>query len=374
MRIAPFKIERFYAQYEFTAPYMLSSSDCESMTIGDLLAYEPGAAERFAQHWLGYTESQGAPELRAALAGMYETLTPDHLLVCAGAEEGIFISMNALLTRGDHVIVHAPGYQSLHSVATSLGAEVSLWLTTDAENWELDLNWLADHIRPRTRMIVVNSPHNPTGYHMTPDKQRQIIDLARAHNLIVFSDEVYRGLEHDPQTRLPAAAELYENALSLGVLSKAHGLPGLRIGWLATRNTEFFRKVAAFKDYTTICNSAPGEFLATIAARQHSALSARCRALCLANLDLLDAFFARHTDLFTWQRPRANSTAFPRIHAPQGAEAFAIDVVQRAGVLLLPATTYDYGDRHVRVGFGRRNLPEALARFDEYLQREPATR
>jgi aspartate/methionine/tyrosine aminotransferase len=367
MKITPFKIERFYAQYEFTAPYMLSSSDCESLTIAELLTYEPDSAERFQQLWLGYTEAPGHPALREAITPLYTTIHPDQVLVMSGAEEGIFLAMNALLNPGDEVIVHAPHYQSLSAVADSIGCEVREWVAREQEGWALDLAELRALLTPKTRMIVVNCPHNPTGYLMSGETYAGLIQIVREWDVILFSDEVYRGLEHDPATRLPAACDVYENALSLGVLSKTYGLPGLRIGWLATRNLDLYRRIAEMKDYTTICNSAPSEFLATLALRHHETLAARSRTLIHTNLALLDAFFELHAPLFSWQRPQASATGFARVQDSAGAEAFALRVVRECGVLLLPSTMYDYGDHHVRVGYGRRNLPEALTTLTHYL-------
>lgn len=368
MKIIPFKLERYFASYEFKAPYLLSSSDCESISIGDLLAYEPQAEEQLNRHWLGYTESQGSPELRGEIAGLYSQITPDNILVHTGAEEAIFNFINATLEPGDHVIVHAPGYQSLYEVARALGCEVSLWLTDESDGWELDVDWLAQNIRPNTRAVIVNCPHNPTGYLMSADKQRRIIELVRQHNLILFSDEVYRGLEHDPVDRLPAACDLFENAVSLGVMSKTYGLAGLRIGWIATRSREIYAKMAAFKDYLSICNSAPSEFLAKIALRHRDTIARRNLDIIQANLDLLDGFFARYAEIFNWWHPSASSTAFPSLKLDRNIEALCVDLVEKQGVMLLPSTCYDYGDKHFRIGFGRKNLPEAVERFEAYLR------
>lgn len=367
MRIPPFELERYFARYEFKAEYLLSSSDCESMSVGELLALEPGAHEHFERHWLGYTETQGSPELRREIATLYTHIEPDNILCHAGAEEGIYAFMVAMLSPGDHVIVHAPGYQSLAEVGRALGCETALWLTGPADGWELDVAWLRRALRPNTRLLVVNSPHNPTGYHMRAETQRQIVDIAQERGLLLFSDEVYRYLEHDPQDTLPAACDLYENAASLGVLSKTYGLAGLRIGWIATRNRDILARVAAVKDYLSICNSAPGEFLGIVALRHRDELARRNLEIIRANLDVLDSFFARHAERFTWWRPKACSIAFPALRLNQNIEAFCIDLVERAGVLLLPGTAYDYGDKHFRIGFGRRNMPHALARFEEYL-------
>lgn len=368
MQITPFKLERFFAKYEFNAAYLLSSSDCESLAIRDLLAYEPDAAERFQDQWLGYTESQGSPELRHEITALYQTIQRDDVLVFTGAEEAIFGFMNGALKPGDHLIVHAPAYQSLYEVAGAVGCGVSLWITGDEDRWELDVKWLENAILPTTRAIIVNCPHNPTGYLMSAAKQQCIVDIARRHQIILFSDEVYRGLEHDPHDRLPAACDLYENAVSLGVMSKTYGLPGLRIGWIATRNAELYHQIATFKDYTTICNSAPSEFLASVALRHREAIARRNLDIMLPNLDLLDDFFERHADWFAWQRPKAGSTAFPRLRRGMSSATFCEEVVKQQGVLLVPGTCFDYGDHHFRVGYGRKNLPQALEQFDMYLR------
>jgi len=366
-QIRPFLLERFFARYEFNAEYLLCSSDCESMSIESLLAYEPDAAARFQQQWLGYTESQGSPELRQTIAASYSNILPGQVLVHAGAEEAIFTFVNSMLSPGDHIIVHAPCYQSLSELARSVGCEVSLWQTHSDARWELDLQWLTDNIRSNTRAIVVNCPHNPTGYLMSRATQSELLAIARQYGLLVFSDEVYRGLEHSSVDRLPSACDLYENAVSLGVMSKTYGLAGLRIGWIATRNAEVYQRMAAFKDYLSICNSAPSEFLAILALRHHEAIATRNLEIIRDNLSRLDTFFARYPEIFDWQRPKAGSTAFPALRLLLGSEAFCTRLVEQAGVLLLPSTVYEYGDRHFRLGFGRRNLPHALDRLEQHI-------
>jgi len=216
---APFKLERYFAQYEFSARYLLSSSDCESLAVRDVLALEAGAAEAFQQHWLGYTESPGAPSLRREIAKIYTQISPAQVLVHSGAEEAIFLFMHAMLQPGQHVIVPWPCYQSLAELARSIGCTVSSWQARPENNWLPDPDELRQMVRPETRLIVANTPHNPTGYLLSPDGQRALVDLARRHGLLLFSDEVYRESEHDPADRLPAACDLYENAVSLGVMS-----------------------------------------------------------------------------------------------------------------------------------------------------------
>ena len=370
MKIRPFQLERYFARYEFNAPYLLSSSDCESLPIGELLALEEGAAEQFQNHWLGYTESQGSPELRQAITTLYQSISAEQILVHAGAEEAIFTFMNAMLDKGDHIIVHFPCYQSLFEVANAIGCDVTPWETRAEDGWELDLDALQKSIRSNTKAIIVNCPHNPTGYLMSKAKQQQILEIARAHGCLVFSDEVYRGLEQNPAETLPAACDLYENAVSLGVMSKTFGLAGLRIGWVATRNPHIYTAMATMKDYLTICNSAPSEFLATVALRNKSTIITHNRAIIEANLPILNAFFATYQHLFNWTPPRAGSIAFPGIRFAQDVEQFCIDLVQKQGVMLLPGTCYDFGQKHFRIGFGRKNMSECLDHLAEYFEHD----
>jgi aspartate/methionine/tyrosine aminotransferase len=366
MRISPFKLERYFARYEFDVEYVLCASDCESLTVQDLLALEPDAHVRFMQHWLGYTESQGSPTLRREISRIYSTISPEQVLVHAGAEEAIFLFMHAVLEPGDHLVVHWPCYQSLFEVAQSIGCEVTRWVAREANGWALDLDELRAHMRPNTRAIVVNTPHNPTGYLMSRADYAELHDIAQAHGVLLFSDEVYRESEYHPQDRLPAGCDLGPHALSLGVTSKTYGLAGLRIGWIATHNAELYRRMAVLKDYTTICSSAPSEFLAEIALRHREQLTARNLDLIADHLALLDAFFARHAGRFAWRRPAAGPIAFPRL-VDEDVEAFCDALVKQSSVLLLPGTLYDHPGNHFRIGFGRRNLPQALDQLEAFL-------
>jgi len=368
MKLPAFKLERFFAQYEFKAPYLLASSDCEAMTIGELLSLEPDAEQNFHQTWLGYTETQGSPALRQEIAKTYESVGIEEILVHAGAEEAIYIFMNIALEAGDHMIVHVPCYQSHTAIAESIGCDVTKWVSREADNWELDLDWLRTAIQLNTKAIVINCPHNPTGYVMSRAKLEELVEICRQHNLLLFSDEVYRFLEYRNEDTLPAACDLYENAVSLGVMSKTYGLAGLRIGWIATQNQEIYKAMAAFKDFTSICSSGPSEFLSTLALRNRDQLVQRNRALIGANLEICDRFFAKHTDRFNWTPPQGGSTAFPSLRQEVDVERFCIDLVNQAGVLLIPSTYFDYGRQNFRMGLGRKNLPECLEKLDEYLQ------
>jgi aspartate/methionine/tyrosine aminotransferase len=366
MRIPRFKLERFFADYEFNVEHLLCGSDCESVSIAELLSLEPGAEAQFHRHWLGYTESDGSPLLREAVCRLYETMAPSDILVHAGAEEAIFTLMNAVLESGDHIIVHSPCYQSLAEIARTIGCEVTLWGAQEAANWALDLDELRDAICSRTKLIVVNLPHNPTGYLMTQNEFLQVSDIARDNDILLLCDEVYRESEYEPSDRLPAACDLGPHAISLGVMSKTYGLPGLRIGWLATRNAEVLRQAAEMKDYTTICCSAPSEWLATLALRHRQSLIDRNLEIIRLNLRLLDAFFEDHAGAFSWIRPKAGAIAFPKL-LDGDIDDFTRNLVARASVLLLPGSLFEDPNNHFRIGFGRRSFPEALSKLNLFL-------
>ena len=367
MRITDFKLERYFARWEFKAPYLLCSSDLEGWRLGELLALaDADGRERWERLSLGYTESSGLPALREEVARLYPGVGPEGVLTFAGAQEAVFILMNVLLGPGDHAVVTWPGYQSLYEVARAAGAEVSLLRLREEEGWRLDVEAVRRELRPNTKLIVANFPHNPTG--AVPDARtwRELFALAEAHGAWVLSDEVYRFMEHDPRDTLPAGVELSPRGLSLGVMSKAFGLAGLRVGWLASRDTALLERCAAYKDYTSICNAAPSEVLALVALRAQERVLARGRDILAKNLALLDGFFARHPEHFHWVRPRGGSTAFPRLLGPLPVGAFCQTLVEKEGVLLLPGDVYDMPGNHFRLGLGRTNLPEALERLERF--------
>jgi aspartate/methionine/tyrosine aminotransferase len=365
VNVRPFRIERYYAQYEFPTRYMLSSSDCESRTIAEVLEFEPDAHTRLLDTWCGYTESPGAPELRQAIAGLYERIDPEEVIVTSCAEEGIFLVHQTLLGRGDHAVIETPCYESALELARSAGAEVSQWRRRFEDGWAHDLDGLEGLLRTDTRVLYVNQPHNPTGTLMNRATFERVADLARDRGLVLFSDEVYRELEHDPADRLPAACDLDDRAVSLGSISKSYGLPGLRLGWLATRDSALRESILRLKDYTTICSSAPSEVLTALALRNRHVLLERNQAIVQRNLAQLDDFFERHADVFEWVRPNASPIGFPRVHGVGDVDRFCRRLAG-AGALLLPGSVYDEAD-HVRVGFGRANLPDALSVLESAL-------
>ena len=271
--------------------------------------------------------------------------------------------MNVLLEPGDEVVVQMPAYQSLHEVARGAGAAVIPWETRPQEGWALDPDALEGLMTPKTRAIVLNLPHSPTGYLPDADGFAALVAVARKHGVWLICDEVYRGLEHDPAHRIGAAVDRYERGVSIGVVSKAHGLAGLRIGWLACRDRDLLDRATAFKDYTTICAPAPSEFLAALALRHADQLIARNRGIVLENLERLTTFMGRHAEVLEWVPPRAGPVAFPRVVGAESAEPLCRDMLDRKGVLLLPGRVFDR-PQHLRIGFGRRGFAQGLAALD----------
>jgi aspartate/methionine/tyrosine aminotransferase len=373
VHIADFELERFFAQYEFSTRYLLCASDVEAYAMRNLLALaDDETREMWDRLTLGYTESAGLPLLRTEVAALYDSVGADDVLTFAGAEEGVFVAMHALLAAGDHAIVAWPAYQSLHEVARSLGASVTLVPLDRERGWSLDPDAVRRAIRPNTRVVVINYPHSPTGALLERAAFDAIVDVCGSRDVTLFSDEVYRFLEQDSASRLPAAADVAERGVSLGVMSKAFGLAGLRIGWIATHDQSLRRRLAALKDYTTICNSAPSEMLALIALRARERVLARALRIIATNLLLLDEFFEHHADRMDWVRPVAGSVAFPRLLAGD-VDRFAAELVEREGVLLLPGSRFGYPGNHFRIGYGRVNMPEALERLDTFLRQHALT-
>ncbi len=367
MRIADFALERYFARWEFRVRHLLCASDVEGYPMADLLEL---ADEEAAGLWrdlrLGYTESTGHPLLRTEIAELYEHVGPDEVLVFAGAEEAIFCLVNVLVGPGDHVVVTWPGYQSLYEVARAAGAEVTLHELHESDRWEMDVERLIRELRPATKLVVVNAPHNPTGMLPTHAEWARLGDALADRGVTLLSDEVYRYLEFDERDRLLPGADVYPKGVSLGVVSKSFAMAGLRIGWLASRDGDLLERCARFKDYTTICSAAPSEILALIGLRARERVLGRSLRIVRDNLALLDDFFRRRSATFSWVRPRAGSVAFPRLVGDRDVDAFAAQLVEREGVLLLPASQFGYPGNHFRLGFGREDLPDALARLETF--------
>ena len=369
-----FSLEVYFSKWEFVAKYNLTGSDAENMTLGELLALaSPADRAAFDTLSLAYTETWGAPELREEIAGTYDSIEPRDVLCFAGAEEGIYTAMRVLLSPDDHLIVVTPNYQAAETVPLSI-CEVTGIPLDAGNNWELDIDRLRSAIRPNTKVISINFPNNPTGRIIGRAQFDAIVDMCRRANLWLFSDEVYRLIERDSAKRLPQAVDVYERGISLNVMSKAYGLPGLRIGWLACKDPEILGRFERYKHYLSICNSAPSEILAGIALKARERILSKNRAIVDANLGLLEVFFRDYPHLFDWRVPDGGCVGFIRYKGADGVDAFTDRLVQESGALLLPATVYrselnEVPKDYFRVGYGHSYLPKALLEVREWLGR-----
>ena len=375
MTVLPdFRLETHFAKWEFSARFHLTASDAESLSMRDLLSMASDEdRDAFEGMWLGYTETFGAPDLREAIAGTYTQQTASNVLCFAGASEGIFAANSVLLDKDAHVIVITPNYQSHETLPLQICEATGVPLDAD-DGWSLDVDRVAAAIKPNTRLLTMNFPHNPTGAVLSQDRYDALIALCRAHGIYILHDEIFNGLGPTGARHLPFVADVYERGLSLGVMSKSYGLPGLRIGWIASANTEVLSKMERLKHYLSICNSGPSERLALIALKARDQLLARNCAIVDENIPKWDTFFARHPDLFEWSPPQASCMAYPRYKGPEGVDAFAKGLVEEGGVLVLPSSIYcsDLGEvpsDRFRIGLGRRGLDAGLAAFEAHLMR-----
>lgn len=367
-----FKLEAHFSKWEFKARYHLSASDAQSMSMRDLLAIAtPEDREAFEGMWLGYTETFGAPELLDTIASTHLNKTAENILCFAGASEGIYAANNVILDKNSHAIVVTPNYQS-HETLPQAICDVSGVPLNGDDNWSLDIDQVAAAIKPNTKLITINFPHNPTGAILSLERYMALIELSRKHGIYILHDEIFHGLGQTGTTHLPFIADVYERGLSLNVTSKAYGLPGLRIGWIVSQDKETLVKMERMKHYLSICNSGPSERLANIALKNRDNLLARNCHIVDSNMPKWEALFSRHSELFDWQRPDGSCMAFPRYKGRDGVENFAQQLVEKSGVLVLPGSVYtstltQTPKNHFRIGLGREGLDEGLAAMEHYL-------
>ena len=366
MKINEFKLERYFAQHEFTAKYLLSSSDCDGYSMNYVLEQ---ASAKELELWeslaLGYTESEGHPLLREAILQYYNLKNIENVIVASPGELN-FIAMNVLLQPNDHAIVVSPAYQSLSEVVKSLNCEVSYW-QPNAKTWEFDTDVLGSLIQHNTKLIILNFPHNPTGAYLSGKQLDEIVRLAEKHDAWIFSDEMYRKLMVSDMPELPPVCDIYNKGISLWGTSKSFGLAGLRVGWLVARNKEFLHKVVSFKDYLSICSSAPAEILALIALNHPEKFIQPNLEKIKANLHLFSEFALRHSHLFTFIPPKAGSVAFVKMNIPESSLDFSNRLVEETGIMTVPAEMFEYPGKFLRIGFGRKSFSEVLEKLEKYL-------
>jgi aspartate/methionine/tyrosine aminotransferase len=359
-----FALGAFLARWHGAVRHDLSASVSETMRLTDLLAMaEPADIERWQGLGLGYAEPHGAPWLRATIAARHQGMTADDVSCCAGAQESLTCLMRALLTPDDHAIVVLPVYQPSERAVTAICAATGVALTERDSGWQLDLDRITAALRPETRLILMNFPNSPTGAPIDAATLDALIDLCRKRGIWLVNDEVYR-LSGEGVT-LPPLADLYERGISIDALSKAFGMPGLRIGWVVCRDRAALARLLTAKSGLSSCPAVTSEVLAHIALRGEGPILARNRAIARANLARLRMVFRRHPDVFE-DVDSATVFAFPRYRGGGSAERYAAVLVREAGVLVLPSTLWASPLARVprdrlRLGFGRQDASVGVA-------------
>ena len=367
--IGDFPLKRFSSEGPAAAARAnLSPSFAEPLPLAELLACEPDAAERLARLSLAYPGIHGGRALRAAIAGRYAHLRPEHVIVACGGDDALASLFLALVRPGDHVIVHTPHYGPLASLAAWRGGDVTPWQADEGAGWRPDLDDLARLLRPATRLIVTSFPHSPTGFVPDHGYLARLIALADDAGAILVGDEIYRGLPLTDAGEPPSLADLSARAVVLDSTSKTLGLPGLRVGWLATRDAATLDAVRGLRMHHNSFIGAPTEFLAALALRHADAILAENIALARENLTALAAFIARNGDLFSWAPPRAGTIAFPRWLGAETTTLLSDRLLREHGLLLAASAHFAGGERHIRIGFGTAGATAGLALLEEALR------
>ncbi len=362
-----FATEEYFARYEFAVEHLLAASNCETVSIRELLGMSGGSLDAIGDLRLGYTEPQGAESLRTAIAAQYEDVEPAHVVILGSPIEGIYLTMRSVLDPGDEVVVLAPSYDALRTLPEDLQCDVRYWYVEESDGaWRIDLDALSALLTNETKLVVLNFPHNPTGYQPTLREFEQILGLVSESGAWLYHDEIFRGLEHGDRPRLPSAADRFERSLVLNGLSKTHGLPGLRAGWLIVRDANLRAEVLNTKMYTSICPPAPIEYLAEQAVRIAGRLAERNRDLVRQNLALAEDFFDRHRSLFRYLQPLAGPVGLMGINVPS-AHDYCERLASEHSIMLLPSGSLGLGDQHVRIGFGLADFANSLAAYDRHL-------
>lgn len=368
MKIKDFKLERYFAKYEFSTKYLISSSDCDGYSLDYILNC---ANEEELKLWnnlsFGYTDSSGSDFLRDSIARQYKTVLSEEIKVMTPGEAN-FILMNVLLEKGDEVVCMAPAYQSLYQVAESLGAVIKFWNPEETTNgYYYNSDDLKKLMSAKTKLIIVNFPHNPTGFIPTIDDLNCIVDIARENDTVIFSDEMYHQIVHDDKNQIPALCDIYENAISLWGMAKSFGLAGMRFGWLASKRTDILEKIVSFKDYLSICNNAAGEVLTYIALNHKEEFINPNIKKIIRNKNLFTDFTNKHLSLLEFGNTNACSTALVKLNINTSTSDYCEKLVSETGIMMIPSEMFDYGSSHVRIGFGRENFKDILAVWEEYI-------
>lgn len=374
MKLERFELERWMTTWELDVDFDIAESGIYPLSLEELyklIGDEVSAAlqEKLLTMRLGYSEARGTLELRSAIAKTFENATPDDVLVTTGAIEANFLIFNALLHEGDHVVAVAPTYQQLLSVPKAITTNVTEWSVVQGEGFRYDLDTLESLVAPDTKLIVLNTPHNPTGAMLDQAGLERVVEIARRNDAWLLSDEAYRWLEHPDGEKLPSPAhDLGDKVISVGTMSKPFGLPGLRVGWLVA-NPELVAACWSFRDYVSLSPSGISDAIALTAIEHREAIFPRNRDIIGTNLNVANIWFRDNADLVSWQPPRAGLLAMMRYNIDIPSTELADRLAKEVRVMLAPGSAFGL-EHHLRIGVGQRPdlFAEGLKRTADFLR------
>jgi capreomycidine synthase len=371
MKIAPALLEYWLRDYYFNCSFDISCSGVESFSLGelrDILGLEQAELDRLV---FRDSQSLGAPGLRRAIADRWGAGNPDCVMATHGSSEAQFLILNALLRPGDEVVILEPSYQPLYSIAESIGCELKPWRLLFENGFRPDIEEARRLIGPRTAMVILNFPHNPTGASLTSEEQGELLDVIKQAGAYLVWDAAFADLTHDGGS-LPDPSRYYDRCISLGTLSKAYGLPGLRVGW-ALASAEILARCIELRDYITLHLSPLVELIAQRAIEQSDRLLNLRLPQIQANLAILTEWCERHKEFVDYVRPQGGVTAFLRLPEIIDVERFCHRLIAEHKTLLVPGSCFN-NPAFVRIGFGgsTAEFENGLSRFSALLHQVKA--
>ncbi len=366
MKIEHFQMERMQSTWENEVEYNLSESGVHPLSLRQFLSGEE--LRELQDIGLGYSQSNGTPELRELVAGLYPGAGPDHILATNGSSEANFVLMWSLLEPGAEVVFMMPNYMQMGGLVRSFGAALKpLWLKENLA-WAPDLNELQALVSPKTKLIIVTNPNNPTGAVLSGEAMTAVVEAASRVGAWVIADEIYQGAERVGGTT-PSFWGKYDRVLIVNGLSKAYGLPGLRIGWIVGPK-EFIAKTWPYHDYTTISPGILSDRIARIAllAANRDKILQRTRGILRNNYPVVEAWLTKHSGLFTCVAPRAGAIAFMRYALKTNSTDLVTRLIHEKSTLIVPGDHFEM-DHFLRIGFGSEPeyVEKGLARVGEVL-------
>jgi aspartate/methionine/tyrosine aminotransferase len=353
-QLPPFSLERWFAEFEFVQGMRnLAASGPFAVTTRELLELEGAeTTARYLDLELDYIENLGSESLRKSVAGLYTTLDAGDIRIMSGANEALFLLIWAVATAGMNIVIEEPCYGNVPGIAQSLGIEVRRLPLRPEDGWKPDLEQLARLIDGNSRLVYLVHPHNPTGSVLRREEMQAIAAMTERAGAILVNDEVFRLIALDDEP-LPSIVDVVENAVSIGDMTKPWGLGGLRVGWVASRRHDLLELLSSARDYSTMCSSAPGSFLAELALRHSAQVIAPRLAAARANREQLAEAISHSRGTLSWSRPAAGYTAFVQLPTHHSTAAFCRRLAQEKHLLLLPGEVYGgLYERFVRIGFG----------------------